>query len=590
MPRRAVVKPASTDLSIVERAIIPAPEPVPIGRRTRPRTGPESIRRSTPASDPRGVLWYGDNLTVLREQVKDESVDLVYLDPPFNSNRAYNLLFRTLDGLPPDSQIQAFEDTWRWNVATVAARDNLYRTAPIPVQRLIGSLVEALGENDVTAYLIMMTLRLVELYRVMKPTASLYLHCDPTASHYLKIVLDALFGPKCFRSEIIWQRTNAHSDGKQGRMNYGHVHDSLLFYTKSDVYTWNPAFTAYSPEYVNTAYRHIEPETGRRYRLDNLTAAKPGGDTSYEWNGAKPYKGRFWAYSRAKMEQFERDGRLIYTKNGMPNYKRYLDEMAGVPLQDLWTDISPTAGRERIGFPTQKPLSLLERIISVSSLPDDLVLDPFCGCGTAVAAAQELGRRWIGIDVTSLAIGVIENRLDNSFKDPEFVVRGQPTDITGARDLAMRDRFQFQWWIASQVGALPQDGRNKKGPDGGIDGIIPFVDDPSGKPKRCLVSVKSGKNIGVGDVRDLLGTIESVRAEAGVLVTLEEPTIPMKATAAKAGWYRSPLGHEFPRVQIVTVADILAGQAPGIRGNISILRRQRRLDIIGARQQRFDLD
>ncbi len=314
-------------------------------------------------------------------------------DPPFNSNRNYNVLFKDERGADSEAQITAFEDTWHWDHKAEATYNELVTDGPERVSNIVAALRQFVGTNQMMAYLVMMTARLVELHRVLKPTGSLYLHCDPTASHYLKIVLDTIFDPRNFRSELIWKRTAAHSDTRQGRKEYGRIHDSIFYYTKSQSWTWNPVYLKYDEAYLDSAYRHTEEGTGRRYRLDNLTAAKPGGDTLYEWHGVRPYTGRYWAYSRAKMEQFEKDGRLVYSKSGIPQYKRYLDEMPGVALQDLWTDITPTAGNERLGYPTQKPLALLERIIEASSNPGDTVLDPFAGCGTTIAAAEKLGRR-----------------------------------------------------------------------------------------------------------------------------------------------------------------------------------------------------
>ena len=255
------------------------------------------------------------------------------------------------------------------------------------------------------AYLVMMAPRLVELHRVLKPTGSLYLHCDPTVGHYLKILLDSVFGKEQFRSEISWKRTGAHSDTKQGRKQHGRVHDLIFFYSKGNSWTWNPLYTEYDQDYIDQFYRHVEPETGRRYRLDNLTG--PGGadkGKSYEVLGVT----RYWRYSQERMAELIGQGRIVQSRPGaVPAYKRYLDEMPGIPLQDFWTDIKPigSRARERLGYPTQKPQALLERIIQSSSNPGDVVLDPFCGCGTAVAAAQQLNRRWLGIDVTHLAVG-----------------------------------------------------------------------------------------------------------------------------------------------------------------------------------------
>jgi site-specific DNA-methyltransferase (adenine-specific) len=518
------------------------------------------------------TLFYGDNLPILREYIPDESVDLVYLDPPFNSNRNYNVLFKDESGTEAEAQITAFEDTWHWNQATQDAYHDLLTNAP----NHVGEMVEALHKfiagggnrgNQMMAYLVMMAARLVELHRVLKPTGSLYLHCDPTASHYLKVLLDTIFDPRGFRSEISWKRSSAHSDTKQGLKDYGHIRDVILFYTKGKTWTWNPVYLEYDRTYTDSAYRHIEPETGRRYRLGDLTAAKGGGDTSYEWQGVKPYNGRFWAYSRARMEEFERQGRLVYSSTGMPNYKRYLDEMQGVPLQDLWIDITPTAGNERLGYPTQKPLALLERIIQASSNPGDLVLDPFAGCGTTVAAAQKLERRWIGIDITHLSIALLKHRLHDMFPGTKFAVVGEPEDIASARQLAEDDRYQFQWWAVSLLNAQPYGGQagsrtGKKGADQGIDGILTFMDDENGRPKpqRVMIQVKSG-HVKAGDISQLRGTVEREKAALGVYVCLEKPTGPMITEALSAGYYRSEwTGKDYPRIQVLTIEQLLRGE------------------------------
>ncbi|MDR0528472.1 MAG: restriction endonuclease, partial [Zoogloeaceae bacterium] len=425
------------------------------------------------------------------------------------------------------------------------------------VAEMIQAMRRFLGENDMMAYLVMMARRLLELHRVLKPTGSLYLHCDPIASHYLKIVLDAVFGKTRFGSEISWRRSSAHNDARQGRRLPGNIRDVILFYTKSETWTWNWLYTPYDESYVRNFYTHVDEKTGRRYRLDNLTAAKSGGDVSYEFCGTRPYKGRYWAYSRENMEKFLAEGRLHFPENGgTPSYKRYLDEMPGVPLQNDWPDIRPVPPNEYLGYPTQKPLALLERIVQASSNEGDVVLDPFCGCGTAVHAAQKLGRKWIGIDVTHLAIALIEKRLKDAFPGVGFAVLGTPRDMEGARDLAARDKYQFQWWACSLVNAQPYQGK-KKGADGGIDGLIYFQDEPKAH-KKIVVSVKGG---GVAMVRDLVGVLERERAEIGLFVTLAPPTRPMLAEAAKAGFYRSPaLSGEFPRLQLLTVEGLLEGR------------------------------
>jgi DNA modification methylase len=508
------------------------------------------------------TLWYGDNLPVLREHIRDESVALVYLDPPFNSQATYNVLFRAPTGDSSQAQIEAFEDTWHWNDGAERAFDEVIHSGQTDASELLQALRRFLKENDLMAYLTMMAVRLVELHRVLKPTGSLYLHCDPTASHYLKLVLDALFGKACYRTELSWKRSSAHNDAKQGRVQYGNIRDVIFFYTKSaDAWTWHWQYSPYEQSYTDEFYKYVEPDTGRRYRLGDLTAAKPGGDTSYEFYGTHPYKGRYWAYSREKMEQFNAEGRLYFPANGgTPSYKRYLDEMPGVPLQNDWNDIKPASGTERLGYATQKPLALLERIVRTSSNAGDVLLDPFCGCGSAVHTAQKLGRQWIGIDITHLAISLIEQRLHDAFPGIEYEVHGTPKDLEGAKALAARDPYQFQWWAVSLVNALPYGGK-KKGADSGIDGIIYFK--PDGKhTEKAIVSVKGGAHVSVGMIRDLAHVVDREQAKVGLFLTLACPTKPMQTEATKAGWYATPYHGKVPKIQILTIADLLAGHQP----------------------------
>jgi DNA modification methylase len=514
------------------------------------------------ASPEGNVLYYGDNLDVLRQHVKDESVDLVYLDPPFNSNANYNVLFAEQDGSRSAAQIKAFTDTWRWDEAAAAAYHETVEAGG-DVSRAMQAFRTILGDSNMLAYLAMMAPRLVELRRVLRATGSLYLHCDPNASHYLKLLLDAVFGPRGFRSEIVWKRSSAHSDTKQGRAQHGRLHDVLLFYTKGDMWTWNPIYLPYDPAYVETKYANVEPETGRRYQLDNLTAAKPGGDQRFEWHGTRPYKGRHWAYRREKMDEMLAAGRIVFPKKagGVPRFKRYLDEMPGVPLQDLWADLDPINAKaaERLGYPTQKPESLMKRVIESSSNPGDVVLDPFCGCGTTIAVAERLKRRWIGIDVTYLATSLIKGRLKDAFNEgAKFKVVGEPVSVEDAAELAESDPYQFQWWALGLVGARPAE--EKKGADKGIDGRIYFHDEGAGgKTKQIILSVKAGKT-GAAHVRDLVGTMEREKADMGALLTFQTPTKPMKSEAVSAGFYHSPGWQAgYLRVQIITVAELLNG-------------------------------
>jgi site-specific DNA-methyltransferase (adenine-specific) len=511
------------------------------------------------------ALYYGDNLKVLRESIAGESVDLVYLDPPFNSNATYNILFKSPTGGGAEAQIEAFDDTWHWGEGSEQAFDDVIRSSNTDAAQLLRAMRSFLGENDVMAYLAMMAVRLLELHRVLKPTGSLYLHCDPTASHYLKLLLDAVFGVGQFRNEIVWKRTTTHSDSK----TWSRVHDVLLFYTKGEHFTWNTPRDPHSEEYLASKYRYDDGD-GRLYMLDNMTSPNPRPNMMYEWKGfPSPEKG--WRYEKATMGRLDAEGRIWYPTlddgsldtSRRPRLKRYLDEMEGGVMGSVWTDISPinSQARERLGYPTQKPLALLERIVQTSSNPGDVVLDPFCGCGTAVHAAQKLGRDWIGIDVTCLAIGLIERRLKDAFPGLRFDVHGTPKTLEDALDLAKRDKYQFQWWAVSLVGARPHAGK-KKGADRGIDGILYFKPDGR-KTEAAIISVKGGETVGVGAVRDLRAVIDREKAPIGVLISLALPTRAMEGEAAAAGFYECDAG-SFPRLQIVTLAELFQGKRPRI--------------------------
>lgn len=509
---------------------------------------------------PTNRLYYGDNLGVLREQLDAESVDLIYLDPPFNSKRDYNLLFKSPKGHQSEAQITAFEDSWHWGQQAENEFHEVLHQPNTNVAEMMRAFRSFLGENDMMAYLTMMANRLLELHRVLKPTGSLYLHCDPTASHYLKIVLDGVFGKEFMVNEIVWKRSDAHSDAKQGSRHFGRIHDTIFFYSKSNAPKFNSLYTPLPISTVDSWYRNIEPVTGRKYNKADLTG--PGGaakgNPHYEWKGVT----RYWRYSKENMEKLEAEGRIVYSKSGMPYQKRYLDESKGVPLQDFWEDINMLRGissdGERLGYPTQKPLALLERIIGASSNEGDVVLDPFCGCGTAVHAAQKLKRKWIGIDITHLAISLIEKRLKDAFgKRCKFEVIGTPKDLEAARDLATRDKYQFQWWAVSLVEAQPYQGK-KKGADGGIDGLKFFHDVDSDAAEKIVVSVKGGA-LKADDVRALNHVREREKAQLALLLSLAEPTPGMRADAAAAGLYVGAAGKKYARIQLLTIEGLLAG-------------------------------
>ncbi len=510
-------------------------------------------------------LYYGDNLDVIREQIGSNSVDLVYLDPPFNSNRAYNVVFAEHTGSNgAAAQIQAFDDTWHWTPVTEQQYSNYIGGAlPSKVADALTAFRTLLGENDALAYLVNMAPRLVELHRVLKPTGTLYLHCDPTMSHYLKIMLDSIFGAEHFINEVIWKRSTAHSDTKQGAHHMGRLHDTILFYGKSEHHIFNIEMAAYDPAYVASKYRYKEAGTGRLYRLDNLTG--PGGaakgNPEYEVMGVT----RYWRYSEEHMAQLIEQGRVVQTRPGtVPQYKRYLDEMPGVSLQDVWTDIDPINSRaaERLGYPTQKPLTLLERIIRMSSNEDSLILDPFCGCGTTIDAAQRLNRRWIGIDITFIAIDLIEKRLKHAYGaavTKTYTIHGIPRDIQGAAALFQHSPFDFERWAVSLVNAQPNE---KQVGDKGIDGVARFYLDNK-TVGRALVSVKGGTNIGPQFARDLLGTVEGHKAQMGVLITMAKPTPGVKDVMDHGGTYTWPVnGQVYPKIQAITIRELLEGKRP----------------------------
>ncbi len=503
------------------------------------------------------TLYFGDNLDVLRRYLTDASVDLVYLDPPFNSNATYNVLFAEKDGSRAASQIRAFNDTWTWDQEDEAVYADLV-TAGGKVADVMQAFRVFLGPCDMLAYLVMMAPRLVELRRVMKPTASIYLHCDPTASHYLKMLMDAVFGPWNFRNEIIWKRYGAHNDVGQGSRHFGRIHDVILFYALDKTARWTQVFMPLDPRYIETTYTR-QDENGRRYTTTPLTG--PGGaekgNPVFEWKGHT----RAWRYSKETMDRLEKEGRLSYSRTGYVRQKLYLDESKGRPVQDIWEDVPSLSGAhaERMGYPTQKPVALLDRIIRASCPEGGTVLDPFCGCGTAIVAAQDLGRAWIGIDITYLAITLIKNRLKDSFgAAATFNVIGEPVSVQDAQRLAESDPYQFQWWALGLVGARPVE--QKKGADKGIDGKIVFQGDKPGAFETVILSVKAGAT-GVAHVRDLRGVVDREKAALGVLISMQEPTRDMKAEAVTAGFYESQTwGRRHPRIQLLTVAELLAGK------------------------------
>jgi DNA modification methylase len=524
---------------------------------------------------PRNTLFYGDNLAILREHVEDESVDLVYLDPPFNSNANYNLLFKAPDGHQSQAQIEAFDDTWHWNPSAEQAFDEVMQSGNSDAAEMLRSMVSFLGRNDMMAYLTMMAVRLIELHRVLKPTGSLYLHCDPTASHYLKILLDAVFGPTNFLNEIIWKRTHAHGSSKR----YGPVHDLLLFYAKSSAFVWTNPRTEHARDYIEKHFRNIDEATGKLFSPITLTGSGiRKGESGKPWKGTNPTNvNRHWALPGAILEglgisggtvqdrlnALDDAGRIFWPKSedGTPRLKWFVTDLNGMAVPDTWTDIPPISAqaKERLGYPTQKPLALLERIIAASSNEGDLVLDPFCGCGTTVHAAQKLNRRWIGIDITHLAIHLIQRRLKDAFPGIQFDIAGVPKDLGGARALALQDKYEFQKWALAMIDAQPFKG-GRKGGDGGADGFL-YIKPDGKKTEKVIVSVKGGQNLNPAMVKDLIVTVDQEGAKMGVFLTLETATKGMVTQAAAAGFFKTDYG-QFPKIQVVTVEKLFGPSNP----------------------------
>jgi DNA modification methylase len=539
------------------------------------------------------TLYYGDNLDILRRHIADESVDLVYLDPPFNSNASYNVLFKEHSGEQAASQIRAFEDTWTWSMEAELSLEAMIAEGG-QVSLAMQAFRKLLGTSNMMAYLAMMAPRLVELRRVLKATGSLYLHCDDTASAYLRVLMDAVFDPRNFLNEVTWKRT--HSHGNVSR-RFGAICDTILVYTKTGAHTWNQLYSAFAPDYVESTFKYSDPD-GRRWQ--SVTLRNPGQRPNLHFpftasNGVtyQPHPNG-WGCDEARLRKYDSEGRLHFPakEGGALRLKMYLDESQGVRLQSLWDDIPAIGSQaaERLGYPTQKPLALLERIVQASSNEGDLVLDPFCGCGTAIDAAQKLGRRWIGIDVTYLAIALIRRRLRDAHGesiDSTYQVIGEPASVEDARVLAEADPYQFQWWALDQVHA--RGAERKKGADKGVDGRIYFHEGDTSDVKQIIISVKAG-HTHRSHVHELRGVIDREEAVIGVLVSMQAPTRPMIEEAASAGFYTSPWG-KHPRLQLLTVADLLSGRGidcPPLRHTSQTFKRAPKAAVDQGSQLRLD--
>ncbi len=536
-------------------------------------------------------LFYGDNLEVLRDRTTfpDGFVDLIYLDPPFNSNAGYNVLYKDQSGRGADSSLEAFDDTWTWGDASRAVLLDIKSGTNVALSMMMEAMHRAIGENPLMAYLAMMAVRLVELHRVLKETGSLYLHCDPTASHYLKLVLDAVFGAEHFLNEITWKRTFAHG----GARRYGPVHDTLLFYSKNGHNRWQDLKIGHDDAYVTKHFRTVDEATGERFQAISLTGAGTRrGESGQPWRSVDPTRvGRHWAIPRAiiakegleakgtieALEALDKAGRIYWPskEGGTSRLRWFVSDLEGARLGDVWTDIPPISAqaKERLGYPTQKPRALLERIVAASSNPGDLVLNPFCGCGTAVDAAEKLGRRWIGIDITVIAVDLVTNRMRTGYPDATFEVIGFPKDKASAERLAERNPHQFQQWVCGRVGGFPRD---KKGGDKGVDGWFNYLTD-DGDIERGVISVKAGDNVNPNMVRDLGRVMQRDGHRFGLFVMKGLPTKGMRDEAASQPLIETQWGR-FPALQFVTLAELFQGIKPKLPPLVSPVKKAARVE------------
>ena len=529
-------------------------------------------------------LWYGDNLTIMQGMGK-HSVDLIYLDPPFNSKQNYNLLYKTMTGKPVPEQVEAFCDTWEMD----AQKEAIARSMPVLMRehgvddyyvdfwRLWMQALRT-SQPHLLAYLIFMVQRMLHMKSILRPTGSIYLHCDPTASHYIKVMMDGIFGHEHFQNEIIWQRTNAHGRAKK----WGPVHDVILFYSASDKFTWNRVFQDYDPSYIQSHYKSKDDHGA--YQLVTLDGpGVRGGSSGLPWKTVSPgLKGRHWelppdralpkwfrhpaGYADMDVQQrldvLEEAGIVVWPHRGaFPRYKRYLDVAEGNSIQDVITDIPAINSQsgDRLGYPTQKPIPLLDRIIKASTNKGDVVLDPFCGCGTTIYSAIKNERKWIGIDIAILSIKLVrENLVGERYRLVEghdYTVDGIPTSVDGAQELFNKDPSTFQNWFVERVGGFPMQ---RKSADRGIDGRI-YFETRSGL-REMMIQVKGGKHVRPTDVRDLRGVLEREdSAELAGFLSITPPTKAMLSEASEAGTYEYQ-GVQYPRIQFLTTEDVLVGK------------------------------
>ncbi len=514
-------------------------------------------------------LYYGDNLTIMQKEIAAQSVDLIYLDPPFNSQKNYNLIYTQATGKPVPAQVEAFCDTWELD----AEKEELASKMPVILRahevedyyvKFWRYWILALRNTHpkLLAYLLYMVQRLLYMKILLKPTGAIYLHCDPNASHYIKVMMDGIFGHGNFRNEITWRRVTSDQKGSQhDRKSWGNNADIILFYTRSNQYKLHGTRPLTTEEAVQKFNQ--TDETGRRYYDDSshiwrTPGMGPRPNLCYEWRGFTNPHPSGWRLKKERLEEEYQKGNIVIRPDGKLERRKYEEDYPGAPIGNIWTDIGPVPARsgERIGYPTQKPVTLLKRIVRASCPPDGLVFDPFCGCGTTTYAAQETGRRWIGCDIAILAIKLIKYNLEKAYglhEDREFEIDGIPVSVEGAVQLFRKDPFQFQHWAVERVDGFPTQ---KKVADKGIDGNIYFETDDG--YKDMVISVKGG-TVRPTDIRDLRGVLERDTDSGTVMagfISNREPTKAMKDEAAKAGMY-TYAGHDYERIQLLTTKQIL---------------------------------
>ena len=531
-------------------------------------------------NDGKNMMFFGDNLQILRKCIPKRFVDLIYIDPPFNSNKSYNILFEQGD-VDTKVQEQAYEDTWKWDSEIEERYADLtirgYGDLKIQLDLLRDFILknDAIPDSDM-AYLVMMTTRLIELNRILKNTGSIFLHCDPTMSHYLKIIMDAIFGKMNFRNEIIWRR--GHTMGSQ--KSIGRIHDTILYYTKSKKFTFNQQYTEQTKEQKDKQYRYKD-DVGSYSSIPVVAnKALQGGGSMYAYQGYTPEYG--WLISKEKLEALDKEGKLIWTKNGNPRRKQYLKDRQGVSLRDIWLDINNIQSSKEgksVDYPTQKPVKLLERIINLSSNEGDIILDAFCGSGTTMVACSKLNRKWIGIDLSMLATGTTIKRINDLETDDKYYLTGFPQSIEQVEQMIeenRENRFKLEYWVNNLLRAKVN--KNQRG-DGGVDGTLYFRATPNGLPSRkVLIQVKTGK-VGVKDIRELIGVVDVDKsAEIGYLVCLKEKQITegMKKLARQAGHYTPPketldrfVKHpaqdnvpKIPKIGIISIEKMIKSEKP----------------------------